>query len=192
MNERNAELLSQVRLYLKEPTPIIQDTDIYTKANRMQGIILRELKPEKEFLLYGENYLDGFDFADEKTFLIKTIRTSWSDSLEYVNPQLWRDFENATSSNPIYLTIFGNKLLLAPKPVIGQNITIWGHQMGVITKMENDIPPEIPEYADNALIYGIMSCFNIDWQPKFEVELERILLLPHIKTTELRITESNW
>lgn len=191
MNERVADLISQVRTYVGEINTI-EPQMLYNRFNRVQNQIFREIRPEIEFKLNGIDYVEGFEFGDQKTFLLKKIFNNWQGDLTKVDPSKWDVYKDTSYGYPVYYTIFNSKLYLAPAPLSGQNLTIWAHQMELLNKMNDDVPPELPTYCDEALILGTAAKYNIEFEGLFRQELDRVTSLPHLKDTGLRTTEMDW
>lgn len=195
MDQRVKDILSQVRLNLKEvDVSAIQDEEIYRKANKIQKELLSEFKcVEKDFRIDLLDGVEDYDFYDEQTLDIKSFHPSWEGTLERKRNQDW-DALSSTGSNPCWVTIFNNKLYFKPIPASNDNhVIVWAYQTGLIYAMDADIPPETPDICDEAIILGV--CKEYDRQNFIEdymLERERLRKLFHRKDSLIRTKKSNW
>jgi len=194
---RVLEIVSQVRLNLKQiGVKNLQEDEIYRKGKKIVRDLLRELKPiEKEFIIVTVKDQEAYDFADEKTLHIKLLITSWTDYDLYIVDNNW--FQGVTTTGatyPKYMTIFNHKAYLRPFPANdGDIITVWAYQTDAILNIDDNTPPETPEYLDEAIILGICSQYNKkEYQLDYEMEKERWKGEVHKKHSQPKIKHSNW
>ncbi len=194
---RVLDILSKVRLNLKQiDIENLQNEEIFRKGKRIVRDLLRELKPvEKEFIIVTVIDQEAYDFADEKTLDIILVKTSWTDYDLYIVDNNW--FQGVTTSGatyPKYMTIFNSKAYLRPFPAsAGDIITVWAYQTDAILNIDNNTPPETPEYLDEAIILGICSQYNKnEFQLDYETEKGRWKGEVHRKHSQPKIKHSNW
>lgn len=164
MNDRSNKILSQVRLRLGQTsTDDLKNKQIYNIADYIQtDIMLNTECVEKEFTVYTKAQVESYSFADEETLLIKSYETSWNGNLVYKSQSFWNELPT-TGGYPVYYSIFDRKIYFRPFPQRDDDIiTIKAYQTKTIIRMDDDIEPEIPSYADRCLIFGICSEFLPD------------------------------
>lgn len=196
MNERVKKIVSQVRLYLKEiGTDVIQNKEIYNKANYIQDEILRETKCKQiEFDIYTINNVGEYDIQLEDVSLIKTHDTSWGDVLTYKSFSVWNEYSNTGNNYPVYFSLFDHKIYLKPLPLRDDDwIKIYAYQESVIIPMDDDIEPEVPTYADRCLIFGICAEFKPEkYYDMYEQAKSKVAMNAHNRISRPKESELNW
>lgn len=197
MNQRSHRIITEVRLKLGEiATDQIgsKNTLIYDRANMIQDEILRETKcNELEFFIYTINGVEEYDLNVESYNYVKSIETNWGASLIYVNPQQFEQYSKTGSGRPNYFTLYDKKIRLRPNPIIDDDeIHIWAYQESVFIPMDDDIPPEIPTYADKCLILGICSEFDPEYLELFENAKNKVAINAHNKIGPPKTATPNW
>jgi hypothetical protein len=190
---RKDVLLGLVRLQLKETsTDKLTDNYLYDVMNMAQGDIMRrKWCNEKSFTITLIPNTSTYSIAAQETFLIRQIFPSWRGKIDYIQNSHWEGYKDATGSYPLYATIFGRTLHLAPTPTTTDTITIWSYQTDVLVPIDATHDPETPVYLDNALVLG--TCANLD--PNFIVLYEDALnkaMDPTIKSTAPKVRASSF
>lgn len=195
MDQRIHDIVSEIRSRLSEiHKQNIQNDEIYRKANKIQKELLSELKcVEKEFEVQLLTGVEDYDFYDEQTLDIKSFHPSWEGTLERKRNQDW-DSLSSTGSNPCWVTIFSNKLYFKPVPENNDNtVKVWAYQTGLIYPMDDDIPPEVPDLCDDAIILGVCKEFNREnFIEDYMMERERLRRLFHRKDSIIKVKKSYW
>lgn len=184
MDQRSADIISQVRLNLSEISDdLLKDGYIYRKADRVQRKLMRELKcVEKEFQIDFAIGVEEYDFIDEKTLDVKLVIPSWEGELIYKPNVEFVTLPTDGANYPVYWTIFDHKVYFRPYPASLDNVKIWIIQNDVIYQMDDDIPPETPKYCDDALILGICAEYDPkNWKAEYVEELETLRKNIHVK-----------
>lgn len=164
MNERNSRILSQVRtnLGLLSKTEI-RNKVIFNKAYLVQNEILLNTKcVELDLKITLVKGKEDYPIWNQKVQDIEHWFTSWNKKLTQVSKEEYLDNETTGSDYPLIFTSYANKLWFRPIPTISElyTVTFWGRQISTINKMDDEIPPEIPDWVDDCFIDGICSKFN--------------------------------
>lgn len=183
-DERIKDLVSQIRINLKqESTEQLGDKEIFRKLDRVQRKLMRELKcVEKEFQIDFIVNVEEYDFIDEKNLDIKVVIPSWEGELIYKPVTDFFNYATDGDTTPLYWTIFNHKVYFRPYPQALDNVKILALQTDVINKVDGDIPPETPEYCDEALILGVCAEYEPEkYKADFIYELESLRKNVHTK-----------
>lgn len=184
MDSRVADIVSQIRLNLKQvDVADIQNGDIYGKAKRVQGdIMLRTKCLEKEFILELQSGMEYVDFSDYKSLQIFRISPSWNCDLTVVSPLQFEEYKNDTDPSNVHIAFFNRRLYIRPIPTTSGNIIIvWGFQTNPLIDMDDDMPPEVPEECDDALILGICAQYDKSFKAEYEEEIDLLQRNVNIK-----------
>jgi len=196
MDQRVSDIVSEVRNKLSEiHKQNIENDEIYRKANKIQRELLRDLKcVEKDFRIDLLDGVEEYDFYDEQTLDIKDFIPSWSGDLERKRNQDWKNITTTGSDYPLYVTIFNNLLYFRPIPSGNDySVTVWAYQTNIINKMDEDIPPEVPEICDDTIILGVCKEFDRDrFFDEYLMEKESLRRQFHRKDSLIRQRKSNW
>lgn len=198
MNSRVADITSQVRLELGQiGVQDLQDGEIHRKMKRVIRDILRDIKPiEKKITITTVEDQEAYDISDEGVLLLKpgTIETSWELSLRYVDNISYHDYSTTGSDYPSYMTLMNNSVYLRPIPGnAGDTIDFWAYQTDSLVDIDEDTPPEIPEYLDEAIILGVCAQYNRDkFLMDYENEKSKWKAPVHQKVVSGKQTKTNW
>ena len=198
VNKRSHRIITEVRLKLGEiATDQIGNKNnlIYDRANMVQDEILRETKcNELEFFIYTINGVEEYDINIESYNYVKSVETSWGAPLIYVSPAQFEQYSATGGNRPYYFTLYDKKIRLRPNPIIAdEEIHIWAYQDNVIINMDDDIPPEVPSYADKCLILGI--CAEFEPENFFELYQDaknKVAINAHSKIAPPKTSTPNW
>lgn len=172
MNHRVSGIIDEITHQLDERRiPWLLD-NLYSKINSIQKEILRELQPKKEFKIVLEKGKTEYQIYDENSIDIFNYFNSWSGTFKLVPFTSWEDYRTVTGSNPIYGTIFADKLIVAPAPGSG-TITIWANQIYPNSIIDEDIPPEIPIAMDDVLIQGVVSRYDPEEKDDYLAKMDK-------------------
>lgn len=196
MKDRIKRITSQVRLNLnKVDISELQNKEIYNKANYIQSEIMRECKcNEAEFKVILLNGEESYNFNVEDASMIKTYETSWEGELTYKLNIAWNTIPTTGEQYPTHYTIFDKKIKLRPFPIRDDDeIIFWAYLDKPLIKMDDDIEPETPEYADRCLIYGICAEYDSNkFLPLYEKLKKDIGINAHKKIGRPMESELNW
>lgn len=196
MKDRINRITTQVRLNLKEvSTERITNPEIYEKASYIQAEIMKETKcVETDFQIKTVIGQESYDFAIEDVSMIKSLETSWGGQLTYKLNSVWETLSTTGDSYPSFFTIFNKKIKLRPNPLLAdETITVWAYQEKPLIKMDDDIEPEIPEYADRCLIYGICAEYAPErFYEQYIAARSRVGVHAHNKIGVSKSPEMNW
>ena len=194
-DERVSEIVSQVRLNLNMISQVdLKDRQIYKKANRVQNdIILKTKCVESALRVDIKKNIGDYDIIADHPSYLKSYETSWGGKLFYKE---LTDFLNTEirSGYPSLITLFNNTLKIKPVQTTDcGHIIFYYYPSNVINKMDADVPPEIPYYADTCLIFGICAQFNPkEFMAEYLSLIEDIKSKAHIKHGFPRTTTDNY
>lgn len=194
MADRSLRIISQVRHNLGQISEDkLKTREIFNRANYIQSEILRETKCNKiEIDIITKSGVGGYDLNNK--FLVMNV-VNWDGiSLKFIKNDVWNEYSDTGSNSPLWFTVFGNKLLVKPIPLSNNKILkVWAYQLEYNIAMDADIDPEIPEYADRCLIYGI----NAEFMPEkyyilYEEAKLRVALTAHNNVAINKESELYW
>lgn len=173
--DRSKKIISRVRIRLKAISVTdIQDPEILDFGNEIQTDLMVRLRCTE--IAETVTLVDGTGEYDLNNYQarIKEIIPSWTDGVvTYVDNAQWREHKDATSSQPIYATVFGNQLYLAPDPAeSGLTLILWIHQKMYTAEMSETVDPETPQFLDLVLETGILSLYIPE---KFGAKYEQLI-----------------
>jgi len=197
MDDRVRTILSQVRLNLKQVSiSNLADGEIYGKAQLVQNEILLKTKCiEKSFKIVFKKNKEDYDCLFSGIRNISNIYTSWNGKIKIDSVR--EDYLNRSISGeacPYYVNFFAERAWFRPIPQRDTDyVIIDGKQITIIHKMDKDIPPEIPSYADGCLIDGI--CSKYDMKTFLPIYIAKLDLISGEKNNQLshkKQKQSNW
>ena len=193
---RVKDITSQVRLNLQQVgVENIQDGEIYRVAKRVVRDLLKELKPlEISFDITLVASQESYDISDEASLDIKALIPSWDERLEFVDNIKYLEITTTGNTYPVYCTIFSRKMYFRPIPSANDDIvTVWAYQTEPKVDIDEDTPPETPEYLDEAVILGICSKFSRkEFLEEYEIEKNRWKGLVHKKHNQPKVRRNTW
>lgn len=197
-NSRTSDIVSEVRLALGQiGVQELQNEEIYRKMKRVIRDLLRDLKPiEKQITITTVASQESYDISDEGVLMIKpgTIKTSWDLALNYVDNISYYEKSTTGSDYPSFMTLINNNVYLRPIPGnAGDTIDFWAYQTDSLVDIDEDTPPETPEYLDEAIILGVCAKYNRDkFLLDYETEKSRWMASVHQKVVSGKQTRTNW
>ena len=194
MNSRNELLLSRVRLILSRVNQAsVEDELLFDAATIVQDEMFIEASIERKFDIIIKPGKDKYSFADEHTLDINRIGLNWQGVFEVVENSQWNKYEEVTGPHPAYGTIFAQELHIVPLPTLNNDIiTIWGEQLKTINQVSENVPPELPQLFDTALLYGICAHYHADFTNKHLDLLAKAITRYENKLYTLPVPNADW
>lgn len=171
MNQTNPRVLTlmyRVRRLLKQFNQNhLEDDEILDLANKVQDDIFLNHNIEKTFRILLKKNQTRYDFASEAALNIKRISPNWNGTLTRVAANKWDNYKDIQEGYPLYFTFEGTEFVT--NKVLQDNLYVefLAEQVKGIVQIEENIPPELPEIFDTALVYGIIAELTPDAEAKY-------------------------